>query len=129
METFITVIDTNVIIDKAADGRPIYEGMTFVKKFAFILYHRWVLRSLPLLNYPMPPGNKAQIFNNSSSNYFCMIDPETAVTLNGASTGSFESMQRYYDDEGKEFHECLDTMPSKGKILKKVLFLALVSGD
>ena len=114
------------MIETHADGRPIYEGMTSVKKFAFSLYHRWVLRSLPLLNYPMPPGNKAQIFNNSSSNYFCLIDPETAVTLNGASTGSFESMQRYYDDETKEFHEFLDTMPSKGKISKRVFFYLVI---
>ena len=63
----------------------------------------------------MPPGNKAQIFNNSSSNYFCLIDPETAVTLNAQSTGAFESMQGYYENEEKEFHDFLDTMPSKGK--------------
>ena len=117
LETYITVIDTeDVIIERHEDGRPIYEGMnTPVKQFAFILFHRWVLLSLPLLNYPMPPGNKAQIFNNSSSNYFCLIDPETAVTLNAQSTGAFESMQGYYENEEKEFHDFLDTMPSKGK--------------
>ena len=63
------------------------------------------------LNYPMPPGNKAQIFNSSSSNFFCLIDPATATTINASSTVAYNSIQHICTNETDL--EYLDSMPSK----------------
>ena len=67
----------------------------------------------------MPPGNKAQIFNSSGSDFFCLIDPATATTINASSTGAFNSIKELCDnpndeDEGPDF---LDLIPSKNSFV------------
>ena len=55
--------------------------------FGQMFYFRWVLSTVPLLNFPSPPANKAQIFNNGGDGQntpFCIIDPQTGTTVTNA---------------------------------------------
>lgn len=60
--------------------------------FGQMLYFRWVLSTVPLLNFPSPPANKAQIFNNGGGDGqdqappFCIIDPQTGTTVTNATS-------------------------------------------
>ena len=57
------------------------------QSFAQVLYYRWVLNTVPILNYPTPSVNKAQIFNNCRGleRYFCTVDPQTGSTVTNTS--------------------------------------------
>jgi hypothetical protein len=59
LETLLSVLDFKKNEESANEKSKI------ASKFAKVLYNRWVLRTAPLLNYPAPPGNKAQIFNSA----------------------------------------------------------------
>lgn len=73
-------------------------------KFAKTLFNRWILRTSPILNYPTPPLNKAQIFNNNS-NIYCVIDAPTATTVQNSSA---EALKYLTQAENVD----IDTIPS-----------------
>ena len=79
--------------------------------FAQILFHRWILRTAPVLNFPTPPANKAQIFNNNGASkkqsFYFIIDPPTGTTINNASGDSLKFLV------GQHENIPFDSVPTK----------------
>jgi len=104
LETLIQVLDSKKSEETATEKSKI------ASKFAKVLYNRWVLRTAPLLNYPAPPGNKAQIFNSAQSNIYCIIDPPTATTINASSTDALKCLTEISENLERE---AIEIVPSK----------------
>ena len=104
LETLLLVLDTK----KEFDDKLV--KIENARKFTKTLYCRWVLKTAPLLNYPTPPGNKAQIFNAGGPNIFSIIDPPTATVINTSSAEALKTLNNICEEISKN---SMEYIPSK----------------
>ena len=117
LETLIAVADQPEQHKANVEGNNMKNGNEAnhqAKLFAMTLYHRWVLRTMPLLNYPSPPANKAQIFSSKGDNFYCAIDPPTATTINASSAAAFKAIKEVCD--GAHINN-LEQVPSQNSFI------------